>query len=155
MKDKKHITCDIIVIGAGFAGMVAAARASALGLKTVHTGNSSQLYFASGLFDFLGVYPLHSRTPLKDPRTGLKLLQKENPKHPYSKTSLEAILKSFDFLADFLQSTGLKYIRSDRENRSVLTSAGTFKPTYMIPETILKGSMLKKGTNLLLVDFKG
>ena len=113
MKDKKHITCDITVIGAGFAGMVAAARASDLGLKTVQTGNSSQLYFASGLFDFLGVYPLHSRTPLKDPRTGLKLLQKEMPGHPYSKTSLEAILKSFDFLSRFLQSAGLNYIKPD------------------------------------------
>ncbi|MCK4766794.1 MAG: glycerol-3-phosphate dehydrogenase subunit GlpB [Desulfobacula sp.] len=155
MKDKKHITCDITVIGAGFAGMVAAARASDLGLKTVQTGNSSQLYFASGLFDFLGVYPLHSRTPLKDPRTGLKLLQKEMPGHPYSKTSLEAILKSFDFLSRFLQSAGLNYIKPDKGNRSVLTSAGTFKPTCMIPETLLNGQMLKNDTSLLLVDFKG
>ncbi|MBU8909939.1 MAG: glycerol-3-phosphate dehydrogenase subunit GlpB [Desulfobacterales bacterium] len=155
MKNKKHITCDITVIGAGFAGMVAAARASALGLKTVQVGNSSQLYFASGLFDFLGVYPLHSRTVLQDPLTGLSLLQKEMPEHPYSKTSLEAILKSFDFLARFLQSTGLNYIKPDKENRSVLTSAGTFKPTCMIPETISKGCLLKNDTNLLLVDFKG
>ncbi|WP_299980532.1 glycerol-3-phosphate dehydrogenase subunit GlpB [Desulfobacula sp.] len=155
MKDKKYITCDITVIGAGFAGMVAAARASALGLKTVQTGNSSQLYFASGLFDFLGVYPLHSRIPLKDPRTGLELLQKEMPDHPYSKTGLEAILKSFDFLARFLQSTGLNYVKPDKRNRSVLTAAGTFKPTCMIPETISKGCLLKNNTPLLLVDFKG
>jgi len=155
MKDKKQITCDITVIGAGFAGMVAAARASDLGLKTVQTGNSSHLYFASGLFDFLGVYPLGSRTPIEDPRTGLELLQKEMPDHPYSKTSLETILKSFDFLARFLHSTGLNYVKPDKDNRSVLTAAGTFKPTCMMPETISKGGLLKKDTPLLLIDFKG
>lgn len=155
MKDKKQIKCDLLVIGAGFAGMVAAARASFSGLKTVQAGSSSQLYFASGLFDLLGVYPLSSKAVLQEPQAGLKLLQKQMPGHPYSKAGIEKIEQSLDFTAQFLQSTGLAYAGSNRKNSSVLTSAGTFKPSFLVPETIAKGTGLAKETNLLIIDFQG
>ncbi|MEN8210745.1 MAG: glycerol-3-phosphate dehydrogenase subunit GlpB [Thermodesulfobacteriota bacterium] len=153
--EKQDITCDVLIIGAGFAGMAACARASELGLKTIMAGNSSQLYFASGLFDFLGVYPLDPATLLTNPETGLELLKKKIPDHPYSKTSLDAILKSFDFITDFLKSAGLEYKPSKGGNISVLTAAGTFKPTFLVPETIKKCQMLNKSKNLLIIDFKG
>ena len=44
MGNREELTCDLLVIGAGFAGMVAAARASQLGLKTIQVGNSSGLF---------------------------------------------------------------------------------------------------------------
>ena len=155
MKDKQHITCDILIIGAGFAGMTAAARASQLGLKTVMAGNSSQLYFASGLFDLLGVYPLVPGTILKTVETALSLLKEQTPKHPYSKAGIKEILQSFDFITHFLQKAGLSYVPSNGKNTSVLTSAGTFKPSFLIPETIKKCNLLKKNKNLLIMDFKG
>ena len=155
MKNKKHLDCNILIIGAGFAGMVAAARASELGLKTIMAGNSSQLYFASGLFDLLGVYPLVPGTVLQNPATGLNLLKNEIPEHPYSKTNFKKILQSFDFITQFLKSTGLKYAPPNGENSPVLTSAGTFKPGFLIPETIKKCNLLKNSKNLLLIDFKG
>ena len=148
MIDKQNITCDIVIIGAGFAGMAAAARASQLGLKTVMAGNSSQLYFASGLFDLLGVYPLVPGTILKTVETGLNLLKEQSPGHPYSKASIKEILQSFDFITHFLQTAGLSYAPSNGKNTSVLTSAGTFKPSFLIPETIKKCNLLKKSRNL-------
>ncbi len=155
MIDKQNITCDIVIIGAGFAGMAAAARASQLGLKTVMAGNSSQLYFASGLFDLLGVYPLVPGTILKTVETGLNLLKEQSPGHPYSKASIKEILQSFDFITHFLQTAGLSYAPSNGKNTSVLTSAGTFKPSFLIPETIKKCNLLRKSRNLLIMDFKG
>jgi glycerol-3-phosphate dehydrogenase subunit B len=154
-ENREHISCDVLIIGAGFAGMAACARASELGLKTIMAGNSSQLYFASGLFDFLGVYPLDPGTLLTNPETGLDLLKKEMPDHPYSKTGLKPILKSFDFIIDYLRSAGLEYETSKGRNISVLTAAGTFKPTFLVPETIKKCQLIKKNKNLLIIDFKG
>ena len=51
MKKTEEISCDLIVIGAGMAGMAAAASASHLGLKTVQAGSSSGLLFYSGMLD--------------------------------------------------------------------------------------------------------
>ncbi|MCK5096626.1 MAG: glycerol-3-phosphate dehydrogenase subunit GlpB [Desulfobacteraceae bacterium] len=156
MKIQKNIECDILVIGAGLAGYITAARASKLGLKTVQTGNSSSLFFASGLFDLLGVYPIDSGKILTNPYSGIKKLQSDQPGHPYSKTSPAQIEDSFQFLTDFLNSAGLKYHLSGHDNKLILTSVGTFKPTYIVPETFSKGCNLhKKEKNLLIVDFKG
>lgn len=149
-----HITCDLTIIGAGFAGMVAAARASCLGLETVQAGNSSELYFASGCFDLLGAYP--SGTVLNDPLEGLVRLQQDRPCHPYAKNSTTVVTQSLDFVTGFLQSAGLAYTRSDGTNRSVLTAAGTFKPSFLVPGTMDNGQGLHKAsTRLLIVEFKG
>ncbi|MBU1340247.1 MAG: glycerol-3-phosphate dehydrogenase subunit GlpB [Proteobacteria bacterium] len=156
MKDKQNITCDLLIIGAGFAGMVAAACSSSLGLNTVQVGNSSELFLASGLFDLLGVYPTDPSSIIKNPGEGLKKLQADIPDHPYSKTSYENIIKSFEFLKQFLESAGLKYHSSGNKNTFILTSAGTFKPTFMVPQTFVKGCQIKEARKrVLFVNFKG
>ncbi|MCP4021863.1 MAG: FAD-binding protein, partial [Desulfobacteraceae bacterium] len=156
MKEQKHITCDIVVIGAGLSGMAAAARASELGLKTVQVGASSTLLFASGLFDYLGVYPLESRRVLNTPKNGLEQMCSDIPDHPYAKAGHEQILNSFNFIKQFLHSAGLFYSLPQENNHMVLTSAGTFKPTFMMPLTFFKGANLDhESKKLLIVDFKG
>jgi glycerol-3-phosphate dehydrogenase subunit B len=156
MNKKNEISCDLIVIGAGFAGMVAAARAAALGMKTLQFGSSSPLFLTSGLMDFLGVYPLESKTALATPGEGLKKLEIQMPDHPYSKAGLNQIIESFDFVRQFLTSANLIYHSGEKENTSVLTAAGTFKPSFMVPETFLKGSTIRqKNRKPLFVDFQG
>ncbi|OGR12113.1 MAG: hypothetical protein A2097_03965 [Desulfobacula sp. GWF2_41_7] len=156
MKDKQTISCDLLIIGAGFAGMVAAARASSLGLKTVQVGNSSTLFLVSGLFDLLGVYPITSGQSLHSPATGLERLRIDNSRHPYSKTGYIKILESLNFLKFFLAAAGLDYQSNNNENYLVLTAAGTFKPSFMVPKTFIKGCGIKQGSKrLLLIDFNG
>ncbi len=156
MKEQRNITCDIAIIGAGFAGMAAAAKASALGLKTVQTGSPSSLLFASGLFDYLGIFPLASKLALKSPQCGMEQLCRDIPGHPYAKTGHEKIIESFNFLQHFLNSAGLKYTSPQDGNKSVLTAAGTFKPTFIMPATFSKGIDLDQSPKrLLIVDFKG
>lgn len=156
MENQKKIECDVLVIGAGLAGMIAAARASDLGLKTIQTGNSAGLLFASGLFDLLGVYPIDSGKILTDPYSAIKKLQDDQPGHPYSKVSQNQIKAGFQFVTDFLNSAGLKYQLPGPDNKNILTSVGTLKPTYIVPETVSKGCDLhKKEKKLLIVDFKG
>lgn len=156
MKIIKNTDCDVLVIGAGLAGSIAAARASDLGLKTIQAGNSSALFFASGLFDLLGVFPIDSGKILTRPYLAIKKLQSDQPEHPYSKVSQNQIRESFQFLTEFLSSAGLNYQLSGTDNKQILTSVGTFKPTYIVPETFSKGCDVDKDEkNLLIVDFKG
>ncbi len=136
--------------------MVAAARASSLGLSTVQVGNSSNLFLVSGLFDLLGVYPVASGQVLDSPGAGFEKLFIHSPFHPYSKTGFKKVLESFDFLKSFLSSAGLDYQSNKEDNYSVLTAAGTFKPSFMVPKTFLKGCGINQGAKrLLLVDFRG
>lgn len=187
MKRNNHIDCDMLVIGAGMAGFIAAARASTLGLKTIQAGNSSALFLASGLFDLLGVQktgdrPLFAQhhnnlgnsglkngeqpltsplgkenqglTPIKKPYAGIQQLQLDQPDHPYAKADANQISESVTFLHDFLTAAGLSYRLPGTDNCQVLTSVGTLKPTYMVPQTVSKGCNLDE-KNLLIVDFKG
>jgi glycerol-3-phosphate dehydrogenase subunit B len=156
MTGHRDINCDLLVIGAGFSGMLAAARASSLGLKTVLAGNSSPLLFVSGLLDYLGVYPLDFGVILDDPAQGLARLQKDLPGHPYSVTGHERIIQSFEFVKDFLGNAGLSYHLSHQKNLPVLTAMGTIKPSFMIPKTMKKGIQLfEEKKPLLLIDIKG
>jgi len=154
MKPQKNIHCDLVVIGAGLAGMVAAARASDLGLKTVQTGNPSVFFLNSGLFDLLGVYPMDSGQILTHPYSGIQKLASDQKGHPYSKVSQDQITESIHFAGKVLRAEGLYYDLPGPENKKVLTAVGTVKPTYMVPETVSKGCAGQE-KSLLIVDFKG
>ncbi len=151
-----HMDCDLLVIGSGFAGMAAAARASGLGLKTVQTGSSSGFYLASGLLDFLGVYPVDPVTRLKNPEDGMALLKKEITNHPYAKVSENKIVEAFHFVYQFLYDGGLDYAFKLNQNFQVLTAAGTFKPSFLVPRSMAKSNELfTDQKQVLLVDFEG
>jgi len=156
MTGHRDINCDLLVIGAGFSGMVAAARAASLGLKTVLAGNSGSLLFVSGLLDYLGVYPMDASATLDDPARGLARLKKDFPAHPYAVTGHERIIQSFEFVKEILGAGGLSYHLSPQKNLSVLTAMGTRKPSFMVPKTMIKGtSLFKERKKLLLIDIKG
>lgn len=153
---QKNMDCDLLVIGAGFSGMVAAARAASLGLSTILAGNSSSLIFVSGLLDYLGVYPPEAGDILDAPAQGLGNLVKDNPAHVYGKTGHEKIIQSFEFVREFLKDAGLSYYLSREKNLPVLTAMGTVKPSFMVPETMHKGiRLLDQKKRLLIMDIRG
>lgn len=164
------IQCDLLIIGAGISGMAAAARASAAGVKTVLAGNSGALMLNSGLFDCLGVSPGQPGKVLPHPVSGLADLAARLPGHPYVKAGRAAekgsadllelcrkrITAAFNFFHDFLSDAGLAYHLSGAENLMVPTAMGNFKPSFMIPETMTKGTRLvREPAPLLLIDFRG
>lgn len=94
----EDIHCDLLVIGAGMAGMTAGARAAVNGLDVVVAGNPSTLVFSSGIMDYLGVYPAGNKTCLDDPEQGLNRLAREFPNHSYALAGHDKILESFEFV---------------------------------------------------------
>lgn len=156
MDNIDQINCDVLVIGRGFAGMTAAARSGALGLKTVQVGSASSFFLHPGLIDLLGVYPIEKKEVLNEPDKGLAQLKRDLPGHPYSHMNYTRILESIAFVSGFLKESGLSYQRDTHHNQSVLTSAGTFKPSFLVPRS-MTGSNPEtlKDKQILFVGFNG
>ena len=151
------ISCDLLVVGSGVAGMAATARAAELGLKVVRCGNPSQFYFMSGILDLLGAYPLDQGF-LETPKAGWEQLVAAEPDHPYARASWDALTQSLDTLINFLERAGLHYVGQGDSNMLIPTALGTVRPGYRVPVTMANGAKLMEngtGGRLLLVDFAG
>jgi len=158
----KDISCDLLVIGAGLAGMTAGARAAVKGLDTVVAGNPSALSFSSGIMDYLGIYPAGSKKSLDDPILGLEQLIQNFPSHPYA-LAHHQIDKRFEFVQELLGLAGLHYTRgftgTRTKNMTLTTAMGTVRPGFMVPDTMVAGaSILEKDAGekiLVIAGIKG
>ncbi len=159
----KAISCDLLVIGAGLAGMAAGARAAVKGLDVIVAGNPSCLSFASGIMDYLGVYPPGGKTILENPEQGVERLVQDFPRHPYALVKPDKILDSFGFFQDQLSREGLAYKRistaDQMKNTVVATAMGTLRPGFMVPDSMAAGARaLETGAaemTLLVAGIKG
>jgi glycerol-3-phosphate dehydrogenase subunit B len=140
---------DLIVIGMGLSGLMAAKTAVEAGQKVLLVGKGmGSLCLFSNTIDVLGSLP--NNIKMKD---GLSQWIKDHPKHPYSKIGLEKIEDALSsFLSLFPPPYSFQTI--DNMNCLLLTGAGTLRPTYLIPTTMIGGTSLDEG-NSLIVGFKG
>jgi glycerol-3-phosphate dehydrogenase subunit B len=139
---------DLIVIGMGLSGLMAAKTAAEAGQKVLIVGKGmGSLYLFSNTIDLLGNLPKG-----KNAGEGLSQWIKEHPKHPYSKIGPGKIEEA---LSSFLSLFPPPYSFQNTRNGNCLvpTGAGTFRPTYLIPDTMVAGTSLKEG-NGLIVGFK-
>ncbi len=156
MMDTFDMDCDLVIIGAGMAGMAASLFAGSRGIDTVQVGVASEIIFASGLLDLMGVHPVKHRTRRKDPWEGIEDLCRDIPDHPYARIPPSIIQDAFEELIAFLNASGLVYVRHDRQNALVLTPVGTVKPSYFIPKTMWNGvKALETKEPCLIVDIEG
>jgi glycerol-3-phosphate dehydrogenase subunit B len=108
MNEPETFRVDLTIIGAGMAGMAATLFAANRGLSVAQVGSTSEIGFASGLFDLLGVYPMEEGKRLSDPWAGIEKLVHENPGHPYSRLSQEEIRAALNELLDFFSTVGFE-----------------------------------------------
>ena len=147
---------DVMVIGAGFAGMAAALFASAQGLKVVQTGATGGIDFSTGFIDLMGVHPIAEGKRWKNPWSAIEAVVQDCPNHPYGLLSSDEIFESVALFTRFLAEQGLEYIGHTDRNTCSLTPAGTIKRTYRVPKTAWNGSVaLGKKAPTLIVDFYG
>ena len=148
---------DLIVVGAGLAGMAVTAFAVERGLKTLQIGATpGEMHFASGLLDLLGIHPLQQRNRLDNPWAGISALIQDSPKHPYARVGLENIRYSWEVFVKILDRAGLRYCGWPEQNALLATCAGTSKITYKVPASMWPGVIgLKEKRPALIVDFEG
>jgi glycerol-3-phosphate dehydrogenase subunit B len=153
--DPSHIF-DVMVIGSGIAGMAASLFAVNRSLSTVQAGSAGGTLFTSGVFDLMAVYPVEEKKIWADPWEAIEALNRDGSKHPYSRLSKEDIQKSFDEIITFLRSSGIRYRCEKDTNVQLITSMGTIKHTYCVPESMWPNvDAYEKKAPCLVVDFKG
>lgn len=156
MIDQDTIKCDVTVIGAGISGMAATLFAVNRGLSVAQVGSASEIGFASGLIDLLGVHPIKDGKGLNDPWAGIDALKQDIPQHPYARLNEEEINAALNELLGFLQDAGLPYHTDSQHNIRIITPMGTVKTTYAVPQTMWGCvEAFRKKEPCLLVDFEG
>jgi glycerol-3-phosphate dehydrogenase subunit B len=156
MPDINTIECELAVIGTGMAGNAAALFAANRGLSVVQVGITSQIIFASGLLDLMGVYPIHKKRLWDDPWAAIEAVVQDMPDHPYAKLSKKEIGDAFAEILSFFSSSNLPYFSYKHRNASALTPVGTIKPTYCVPHTMWAGvAALRNRQPCLLIDING
>ncbi len=156
MPKPRDITCRLLVIGAGMAGMAASLFAARRGIDTVQVGRGGTIPFASGLLDLLGVYPASAGQVLTDPWEGIARLRRECPAHPYTRMGNQDMHAAWRECLQFLADAGQPYVLQAERNLQVMTPVGTVKTTYALPHTMAAANeALAKRPPCLLVDFDG
>jgi glycerol-3-phosphate dehydrogenase subunit B len=152
MKAEEEISCDLAIVGCGLAGMAAALFAARCGIDTVQVGMTSQLGFASGLLDVLGVHPAAEGRMVEDPWHAIEQLRCDEPDHPYSRLKTATILEAVTTFLSFLEKNGLPYATGRDRNLAIAVPAGTIKSTYAVPHTMIHGlhAMAAKSPCLLV-----
>jgi len=156
MTFNSEINCDLAIVGAGMTGMAASLFAANRSVNTVQIGVASQIIFSSGLLDLLGVHPVEEGKTWEDPFQALDQLVKDLPDHPYARVNKNHIRKSFEEVTGFLANGGLPYQVNKDHNTRVITSLGTLKPTYGVPQTMWNGvKALQEQQPGLIIDIRG
>ena len=153
--DPKHVF-DIMVIGSGIAGMAASLFSVNRKLSTVQAGSVGGTLFASGLFDLMAIHPVEEKRVWADPWEAIAALRKQGSLHPYARISDDAIQSAFEEIASFLSSAGMAYRFEKNRNLPVITSMGTIKHTYCVPESMWHGvEAYNEKAPCLIIDFNG
>jgi glycerol-3-phosphate dehydrogenase subunit B len=147
---------DVMVIGAGFAGMAAALFAAKAGLSVAQSGVTGGIDFSTGFIDLMGVHPVPEGIRWDDPWAAVEAVSKDCPKHPYARMARPDMETAIDGFTEFLASQGLEYTGHADRNCRALTPVGTVKRTWRVPRTAWKGVLaLESGAPTLIVDFLG
>jgi glycerol-3-phosphate dehydrogenase subunit B len=140
---------DLIVIGMGLSGLMAAKTAAEAKQKVLIIGKGmGSLCLFSNTIDVLGLLPKTMRI-----RDGLSQWMKDHPEHPYGKVGLEKIEEALSSFNSFFPPP-YAFQSKNETNSLIPTGAGTLRPTYLIPSTMMKGITLKE-KKTLIIGFKG
>jgi glycerol-3-phosphate dehydrogenase subunit B len=140
---------DLIIIGLGLSGLMAAKTAAEMGKKTLIIGKGTgSLCLFSNTIDVLG--NLSKGTKMAD---GLAQWIKDHPEHPYSKLDWGRIEQTLSSFRSTFQPQ-YTFQSVDHENCLIPTGAGTYRPTYLVPPTMIARTSFEKG-KVLIVGFRG
>ena len=145
---------DVLVVGSGMAGLVAALAAADQGrsVRLLTTGMGS-LAISGGSVDFLGYADGRFAS---DPWQGLAMLPED---HPYSLLGAESVRSAFQFFADVMEGQhwpmrpALSQDGTPR-NTQLPTIMGTLKPTYLLPAS-LHTEALASAKKVLVLSVQG
>jgi glycerol-3-phosphate dehydrogenase subunit B len=156
MTANPEISCELVVIGAGMAGMAASLFASNRGIDTVQVGIASEIIFSSGLLDLMGVHPVEKGKVWERPWKAISALSRDIPEHPYARINPKDIQDAFGEFMLFMKHAGLPYHCYQHRNARVVTPLGTIKSTFCVPHTMRNNvAAFEAKQPCLMVDIRG
>jgi glycerol-3-phosphate dehydrogenase subunit B len=140
---------DIIIIGMGLSGLMAAKTAAEKGKKVLIIGKGlGTLSLLTNTIDVLGILPEGTRI-----KEGLPRWIEDHPEHPYGNSGFQRIEEALSSFNSFFPPP-YSFQSRDEANSLISTGAGTLRPTYLIPSTMMKGIPIKE-KKTLVVGFRG
>ena len=141
---------DVIVIGAGLAGLTAALRLAEQDQRVlVIAKGAGATHLAPSVIDVLG-YAGDER--VESPQAALAGFARSNPAHPYAHVAADRIAESLDWLTKRVPELG--YQGRLEENWLLPTAVGVPKPSALVPETMVDGD-LRGGGRFVFVGLRG
>jgi len=135
---------DVIVIGAGVAGLTAGAKLSSEGLKVaLVTMGEPTACLSTGCIDVCSC----DENPLR----GIEGLPAG---HPFHFVTPEIIRQALSDFQEFMVDPALPYTGTPDKNRRVLSAIGTFKTTCLTPST-MKASAQHEDEKVHIITFAG
>jgi glycerol-3-phosphate dehydrogenase subunit B len=143
------MTYDVVVIGAGLAGLTAALRLAEQGLRVLVVAKGvGGTHLAPATIDVLG----YVDRPVESPSRALPEFLAAHPGHPYGRLSVELIRSSLEWFRARLGDLG--YQGRLEENFVLPTAVGVAKPTALVPQTMAAGD-LRGGGRFVFVGLRG
>jgi glycerol-3-phosphate dehydrogenase subunit B len=144
---------DLLVIGAGLAGLTAALRAAEAGLRVkVIAKGMGALHWSAGTVDVLGYLP-GSEPPVRSP---WDLLTRLPERHPYRIVGRAALAAALEQFTTWAAAAGLPYgggaVAGD--NFMLPSPVGALRPTYLAPQAQQAGD-LSRPAPIVVVGFVG
>lgn len=142
------MNADVVVIGAGLAGLSAAVRLAEGGLRTTIVAQGvGATHLSPALIDVLGYAPDLVESPAK----ALPGFVVDHPDHPYARIPAETVSASLDWLRE--RAPELGYTGSLDENVLLPTAVGVAKPTTLVPASMAGGD-LRAGGRFVFVGLR-
>ncbi|MBV9093286.1 MAG: glycerol-3-phosphate dehydrogenase subunit GlpB [Streptosporangiaceae bacterium] len=131
---------DVVVLGGGMAGLVAAVRLAEAGLRvvTVAKGHGS-LRLSPATIDILGYGPGRVDSPAQ----ALPGFAEAHPGHPYAVVSPAAVAMSVQWLKEHVDT--YSYVGDPSANMLLPTAIGVPRPSAVAPETMAGGDVRTAG----------
>ncbi len=141
---------DTIVIGAGYAGLMAAYQAAESGQKTLLVSKGvGTTHWTPGSVDILG-YDLATSNLVEDPRSGVGKLIAAQPDHPYAHAGLDSLDGALQAFMAVTQAQGLPYAGSADRNFLLPSPIGAVRPTAIAPLSMAAGNLSHDGQMLII-----
>ena len=145
---------DILVIGAGLAGLMAALQLSAHKKKVRLIAKGwGATHWHAGCIDVLGYYPLNNPEVVSSPEEALADFVRENPDHPYAIVGRDRLEAALAALQSVCAQAGYPLQGTLTKNWLLPSAVGTARPTCLAPEMMVAGDLSRKDP-MLIVGFK-
>ncbi len=148
---------DLIIVGAGLSGLLAAYTAATAGLRVqVVAKGLGSMHWAAGTVDVMGYTSEEMSRPVQRPLDAIQGLAATHPEHPYALLGAHQVQTMLDSFTALVGELGLSYSGATMAGENLLlpSAVGALRPTFLAPQAQRAGDMSRQEP-LLIVGFTG